>query len=150
MFIKDLYYDITIGISNIIAYIPIIWRDRDFDENYFHLLMRFKLIRMEKAIRNGHTLDADKDADNIQHAIDLLNKITGVNEYDYSEEALKPFYAKYPDCDHISWYKTGTFADIEEKKKLHSECDKKEEEMEKADLDELYSFLRKHVNEFWE
>lgn len=155
----DLYYNIKNGIHNIITYLPIIWNDRQWDDYYFHNLIRFKLIQMEKCIRNGYSANADKDADNIQHTIDLLNRITEQNNFSYLEESLKPFYERYPDyefkrefeqCkDNPKFYRM-IDNDTEEQSQLLHECYKKEDEMQKQDLDELYSFLRQHIREWWD
>jgi len=34
--IRDAYYNIKNGVSNLIKWTPTIWKDRDFDHFYFH------------------------------------------------------------------------------------------------------------------
>jgi hypothetical protein len=43
--------DIRYGIGNLIAYAPLLWRDRDWDHTYMWKLLLKKLKRMEPAIR---------------------------------------------------------------------------------------------------
>lgn len=63
------------GLSNLKAYFWIIWNDRDWDYEYLLELMVFKLKRMESTIRNGCSVDADKDADDIKKTYELLEKV---------------------------------------------------------------------------
>jgi len=156
--IKNIYYNIKDGIENLINWIPIIWNDRDFDHAYFHIIMLHKLKNMEKFFRSdcAYSVNAIKDADNIKYTINLLERI--VNN-DYTQEALKPFYEKYPDykfefefepcSDNPNFYRL-IDDKTEDQKELLSICYKNADELEKKDLDELYKYLREHIEEWWD
>ena len=156
--IKDIYYNIKYGIENLINWFSIIWRDRDFDHCFFHEIMLHKLKNMEKFFRSdyAYSVNANKDADNIKHAINLLERI--VNN-DYTQEALKLFYEKYP--DYKFEFKTEPCPDnpnlhrliddkTEEQKELLSICYKNADELEKKDYNEMYKYLREHIEEWWD
>jgi hypothetical protein len=49
--LPHLYRDIKQGISNMVAYAPLIWRDRDWDYEFLYRMLLFKMKRMQPAIR---------------------------------------------------------------------------------------------------
>lgn len=70
------YYDIKYGLQNLWAYKRIIWKDRDWDFYYLHLLMRFKLDRMQKQMdENGCSTASPLNAKQMRYAIFLLDRI---------------------------------------------------------------------------
>lgn len=156
--IKDDYYNIKDGIFNTIKWLPIIWQDKDWDDYYFHRIMRFKLSKMEKFFRSDYCWGADskKDADNIKYTVDLLDRII---DNVYLDEAMKPFNEKYPNhkhrfefepCENNPKLHKMINKDTEDQKQLRHECYNKADELEKKDLDELYKFLREHIKEWWD
>lgn len=60
-------------VRKLIAYIPVLWRDRDWDYAYIYILLEFKLQRMEKCLLNGHhEIDNYKQ---LGRAIELLGRL---------------------------------------------------------------------------
>jgi len=156
--IKDICYNIKYGIKNLINWFPTIWLDRDYDHCFFHEIMLHKLKNMEQFFRSDYAYSANaiKDADNIKYTINLLERI--INNV-YTQEALKPFYKKYP--DYKFEFKTEPSPNnpnyhrliddkTEDQKELLSICYKNADELEKKDLDELYKYLREHIEEWWD
>lgn len=84
------YYvkDFKKGISNIIKWFPIIWKDRDYDYKYIYDLLEFKLRDQAKGIgrRDRHTRAA-RDSQKMLLCVNLIAKL---KEGDYSIE-----YADY-------------------------------------------------------
>ena len=71
--IKYFFYDIKYRIQNIIYYLPIIWKDRDWDNEYILDLLKYKLKKNEKNLRKySIAVDSDKTADEIKNVIDLI------------------------------------------------------------------------------
>ena len=71
--IKHFFYDIKYGIQNIIYYLPVIWKDRDWDNEYILDLLKHKLKRNEKNLRKySLAVDSDKTADEIKNVVDLI------------------------------------------------------------------------------
>ena len=157
--IRDAYYNIKNGVSNLIKWTPTIWKDRDFDHFYFHEIMKQKLIHMEEFSRSKYAwgADSEKDADNMRIAINLLKRMTDSSAYD--EESMKPFNDKYPDyefklefkpCEDNPNLSTMVNDKTEEQSELVHQCYKVSEELEEKDYDELYSLLKKHIQEWWD
>lgn len=47
------------NIKNLIAWFPVIWKDRDWDRYYLYNIMIFKLNKMEKFFNSNKTFTAD-------------------------------------------------------------------------------------------
>lgn len=79
---------IRLGVRNLRFWLPTIWLDRDWDFGYIFLILRRKLINMERAIQHSSWVDCEKEADNIKECVMLLNRIVA-NEGAYydGEEA---------------------------------------------------------------
>jgi len=156
--IRGLYYSAIHGIENLIKWLPIIWNDREFHHHYFHIIMRQKLIHMQKHFNSKHCYSANGKADalNMDKAIKLLNRII---EGEYLAEALKPFDEAFPDyswdiktepCEDNPKLRKVIDTDTPEQHKLLHECYEASDKMEQDDLDELYILLRKHIEEWWD
>lgn len=79
------------SIKRIIAYIPILWRDWDFNcEPGLFALMKKKLERLEPEI--VHSIDADKDRTRIRTCITLLDRVIHDS---YEKEFEKKHDAKW-------------------------------------------------------
>ena len=64
------------GIRNLIAFAPLIWRDRDFDYAYLLAMLVFKLRRMESAFGpESTTSDADEVAKDIKLCYEALARV---------------------------------------------------------------------------
>jgi hypothetical protein len=155
--LRDVYYSIKYGIINLIRWFSVIWKDRDWDDHFIYILLKKKLEYMEKFFRSDDawSTNAKQDADNIKHAINLLDRIIdGV----HLEEAMKPFYEKYPDYEFKFEFKSCEDGigsklvnnDTPEQKELQYKCYREADKLEDNDFDELFSFLRKHVREWWD
>ena len=46
--IRNLYYSIKEGIPKLINWIPIIWKDRDWDYEFLLIILEHKITSMEK------------------------------------------------------------------------------------------------------
>jgi len=63
-------------IRNVIRWIPIIWRDRDWDYYFIYEILKQKLINQEQYIREqGIHVFNKADADSIKTAIEMINKV---------------------------------------------------------------------------
>jgi len=71
------------SIKQIFHWIPIIWKDKDWDHYFLYEILRFKLSNMEKyLIKHGHSTNAEKDADRIKICVNLLKRLMDDNYYD--------------------------------------------------------------------
>jgi hypothetical protein len=63
-------------IRKLIRWIPILWRDKDWDYYFVYEILKQKLIDTEKYIREeGTHMFNDQDADSMLKAIDLISKV---------------------------------------------------------------------------
>lgn len=79
-------------VQRLVYWIPKVWNSYDFDSYYLLKVEVEKLRRLEKVIRNGHTMDCIKDADEIFRCIELGEKILG-NFDRGSQEDIDEFYS---------------------------------------------------------
>ena len=70
-------YAIIDGISNLIKWFPLIWKDRDFDHGYLYDILYFKLGEMQKFFEsdNAWSADAKEYAKQIKECRKLLYRI---------------------------------------------------------------------------
>jgi len=68
---------IKAGIKNLVKWFPIIWKDRNFDQEYLYDILYFKLGEMQKFFESGNTyaVEADKCVEQIKECKGLLKRI---------------------------------------------------------------------------
>ena len=75
-FISNLFTPITVfkeGVIRLFKWLPIIWKDRDFDEHYMVEILQFKLQQMaELHMKHGVTVSRYETAEELLHATHLL------------------------------------------------------------------------------
>lgn len=126
--IRRFIRNIFIGIKNIIEYAPIIYQDRDWDYQYLLYLMKFKLKRIRKCIKDDNIIvDAQKVSEEIQIAIEkideleksdelyedasqlLLQQIKNTNDKDLKEELIKQYYIGLYKFEEEQWSSLWTY-----------------------------------------
>ena len=167
MELKDLRYiprQIKQGIKNLFCWFPIIWNDRNWDHYYFFKILHFKLSNMEKYLREyGMHIRGEQDANDIRKCILTLNRII---EDDYTSNVFKHHDEKWGDIEisfkeipgndelfeELLLTRTNTITEEDKKReKIASKhLYKKSAELEKQDLDYLFSMLNKHVKKWWD
>lgn len=91
MKILNWWYSLKYGIPNLIAYAPLIWKDRDWDSGNLMHLMEFKLRRMVDCFqKHSNHWDSAAQAAAMKECADILYRIR--NET-HQEEAYKEHYA---------------------------------------------------------
>ena len=163
MFITNWFRDVKHGIGNLIKWFPIIWKDRDWDHYFFHIMVRQKLENMEHLLRNyGHHVDAEKDADKIRVCVCLLNRII---DDEYHEMVYKDHDKKWGDthfrweeydgnedlCElHIDRDNVKTKEDKDQERKEFRALMHREGELKTQDLKYLYQTLAKYILHWWD
>ena len=103
--IETWWYDLKYGIENVFHWVPVIWKDRNWDHYFIYVILRHKLRLMEIQIREyGHHVNKDRDADNIKVCVNLLDRLIAD---EYSEMAFKRHEEKWGEADF-------TFTPLEE------------------------------------
>jgi len=154
---------IITSIKNILRWIPIIWKDRDWDHTFLYIILYFKLSNMEKYLRKyGHSTNAEKDADKIKVCINLLKRLMDDEYYDM---VFKKHHEKWGE-PKFNWFDLKDKPGYSELKiKRPNVITKKDEEIEKngynrlmqvennlrqQDIDYLFSTIKKYHQGWWD
>lgn len=74
---KNLHKEIIQGIKNLIYWLPIIWRDRDWDNTYIYKILNAKIEKQAKYInKHGHHLNAKRDAEVMMICGKLMKRVS--------------------------------------------------------------------------
>jgi hypothetical protein len=74
--LSTLWWNLVYGVENLIRWFPIIWRDRDWDQNYLLRMMEFKFKRMALLHEtHGHLVRAPKTARQLRIAATLCRRL---------------------------------------------------------------------------
>lgn len=77
------------AILRLISWFPVIWKDEDWDEVYLFEIMRFKISRMRKNMEKKTITTWKKYSDEMKQAEYLLRRMSGFDNYFYSENTEK-------------------------------------------------------------
>ena len=154
--IKSPYYNFIQGIKNVFSWLPIIWRDREFDKNYLYEILHHKLKLMEEFYLSDLPVcvDAYKRGKQIKVVRILCSRL--VNQ-DYLTNALKDVEAKYgredfgfePCPDHSGFYQLVDNKTPQEhieynRAYVHSAY------MEKQDREYMFDLIKKKIDGWWD
>ena len=149
-------------IKRLIDWLPVIWKDYDYDYHSLYIVMRKKLSRLEVGIRGGYAVDSEATADNIHFAVMLLDRLIAC---DYLSNALIPHKRKwgeigdfiFKDLDNgLSEWLGCNYerADTEEKRLVAEEefrqCGKHSDWTEERDKNLLFAYIAKHIKGWWD
>ena len=103
---RYLFYSFKRGVKNIIYWVPIIWRDRNWDSHYIFEILKHKLILQSNYISKNdrHTL-AQYDAKNMRLCVKLIKLVQDdfyKSEYsDYHKS--KHWFSPIENSDLLTW-----------------------------------------------
>ena len=146
------------SIKNIIAWFPIIWRDRDWDSWYIYEILGFKLRRMEKNIREyGHAMESENIADQIKEVVVGLDRLI---EDDYCADLHSAIREKWGELEFVDIGEKGyttlkaTKVKTKEDEESYSvairECMKAEEKTIQDDLELVFDTMRDNIRGWWD
>lgn len=154
--IETAWFDMKYGVENCIKWLPIVWKDRDWDDYSLYKIMEFKFNKMSRLhLEDGHSADSDKISNQLKAASELCHKLA---DYDYDEDAMYDFKQKYPEFElemtftpaengcSIAHFNTDDlpFEDQE----LYSKHFKIAEELEKKDRHELFQLIENNITDW--
>jgi hypothetical protein len=116
--VRWFFIRLNASIKNVIRWLPVIWRDKDWDESFIYKILQFKLKNQAEyiATRDWHTR-AKRDAEKMMTCVRLIDKINeqyyGMEYFEYydydmnfgvgesmdfkaTKDELDTYYAKYP------------------------------------------------------
>jgi hypothetical protein len=106
---------LSIGIKNIIAYSKVIYNDRDFDDFYLFILLKFKIDRMiEHCSKYSYMERKDSDIIRMKRASNLLGAIVDTKYEDeffnYLDQNRNIDYSKYVEDNKLRAKRLGISA----------------------------------------
>jgi len=136
------------SISNLVYWLPKVWKDRQWDDYYFHQMLIWKLQRMEDFFNseNARTEDATNCAKEINEVKTLFLRIIADN---YFEEIGKDYIDKYWKNGAADWLNDLNKEDSEKRAEfsaINAQAYKSRED----DLDKAYSKLRNNIQNWWD
>lgn len=160
--IEQFFKEIIYGIENLIIWLPVIWKDRNWDHWFLYKVLQHKLKQMIKLQRKwGNSINADDYADQMQVCVNLLDRLL---KDEYLENALKPHEEKWGNSEMIfkpynddscefaglSVEKAVTEKDKDIEKKERMRLYKHSDQMAEQDLDMLFQNMRKYITGWWD
>jgi hypothetical protein len=154
--IKSPYYSFVQGVKNVFSWLPIIWRDREFDKNYLYQILHHKLKLMEEFYLSD--LPACEGANKLGKQIKVARILCGrLIEQNYLTNALKDVEAKYgrhdlefaPCPDHSGFYQlvdNQTPQEHIEKNRAYKHADY----MEKQDKEYMFYLIKRNIDGWWD
>jgi len=142
------------SIKTTIAWLPVIWRDRDWDYAFFFILLQYKLKRMEKFFRErGHHVGSEKGARRMHVCYLLLGRL--IDDM-YGEMAFSVHDKRWGKLE-IDWdapikiwrAKVTPEAAVQERNESQH-CHLHEEYLRNQDLVYLFYLFKKHVFKWWD
>ena len=143
--VRGFFWDVKHGVLNIIKWIPIVWKDRDYDYSFIEDMLRFKLRNMMHFF-NGpdtHILNAYKYAEEIEEVLYLLDR---VHDDNYIEEVSLGFFDKYLENDLEKTINEMT----DEERKSNILIYNQAEILEKEDRTRAYQLLSERIKSWWD
>jgi len=154
-------------IRRIVAWIPILWKDEDWDPVYLFKVLRFKISRMCQEIeKNKRHLGYEKNVRDMKIAETLLARMRSSDFYwDLSQQLENEEKKGHCDCPGEIWrFESEAFDSKTGEPTLHRmidlSCDycqkarsrwhKRKQAKEKADLDYLFVHLRRKIHRWWD
>lgn len=140
-------------IKKILKWIPIIWKDRDFDYIFLLEVIRFKLKSMEEFFNSKYamSMNSNKRAEEIHKCILILNRII---DDDYIEIAFKHHNKKWGELNFknnkFSCPNANTEEEIKQEHKERFRLYKHSDILLDQDIDYFFKLLRKHFRSWWD
>lgn len=136
--ITMLYKNIKYGLINLIKWLPVIWRDRDWDYCYIYDLLYFKFSNMEQLFDDCQV--NKKRLREIKIAKNLAKRLSAE---DYLSKAIKDWSKKYK-ADFLSRSDNSNIA----RKRIKKYCEHADF-MKQQDKEYLFNLISKRINSWW-
>lgn len=147
MKIRHLFRDFIKGIKNVFNWLPIIWKDGDWDQAFFEDAIIFKLGRMSKFFHNSkltNIADAEEVASEIDEVVDLLKR---VREDEYFHEFEREFDFNFYETFYPDDKKTNV---SEEDRETFTQIMALSREAREHDKARAYALLSKNIDKWWD
>lgn len=145
-------------VNKLIYYSPVLWKDEDWDQSYIFSLLRAKLVRVEKCIREGYSANAEKEAKNIKTCILLLKRLENEEYMEQTEKYLEEKWGarsfSYKDDPSMCFLKLSREkVSLENEKQFIIDAKRQfqhESYRQLHDLKLLFKIMQKHIFSWWD
>ncbi len=158
--IKGFFRSLGYSIKNVIRWLPIIWRDREWDQCFLEQMLLFKLKNMRDYFQGGVNVwsaEAPEVANEIQEVIEILERL----EKDEYEETIDPKFYDWFSQDREMFvekvdingetYSTVNFPEFTEEQEKHRDYVWQEAERRRTeDLEKAYGLIAKNIRKWWD
>ena len=145
-----MFYNIITGIKNIFRWLPVIWKDRQWDQDYLYRVIGQKLKLMEEFWYSDDPWSANQEkvAKKVKLCRLLCDRIVN---HDYLMNVLIPVEQKYGELK-FHWEKDNkmVFDETPEEAKTRMRAYKHADYMEVQDKKMFFNILQKHIDKFWD
>ena len=139
------------NIKRLFYWLPIIWKDRDWDEHFFLIILRHKLKSMHKFFeKNAHFVGMKKKARRIKICVMLLNRLIAEQ---YMKIAFKEHEKKWGDFtyDLNDIRRTKVTPETKDQERMESRhCSELENHLRQQDIDWLCKIISKYSRGWWD
>ena len=157
-------------VKNVLRWLPIIWKDRDWDDSYITeiLIKKLEFTRDFYLSDKAYGAEADKVAEQIQEAIDRLHQTKDSWEF-YEDPAMEQLQQKwgltsfsfepyeYDENGDVLTYemkskteKVNTEEEEEQYNKEFKEASKIAHKQYMKDKKDAYKFIAKNIDKWWD
>lgn len=143
------------SIESLIEWIPIIWKDRDWDQWYLYNIMYKKLYKMEKFYDSDLTYSstAKQTAKQIRICRILCKRL--IDDYYLSNATMFPYDKVYPDfyfldSEHVLETNYSRIINKKHREYLFSKACLHSEYMHKQDKEYLFKTISKYIDGWWD
>lgn len=135
-------------VPRVIAYVPVLWRDADFDHRFLHQMMRYKLSRMAPNM-------SPRQARQIRLALVLLDRIIEDDycaaEYTAHENQWGETIFDFVDGGELRIYTVISKVTMreEQERDAYATISHRAYKLRQRDLDRLYRVMRRYSETWW-
>lgn len=138
-------------IKKIIQYIPILWKDEDWDWEYILTLLIYKLKRTRLCILNNEIIESYQIVhDEILEVEKLFEKVI---EDNYYSDEIQKLHEKWGELDILNIMKYSNVKNEEDEKRCSNEFSKvykKQQEGSLQDLKKAFELVNEKIRGWWD
>lgn len=141
--LREVYYNIKNGISNLLVYFPLIWRTRDWDYYHIYDFLEFKIRKNRECMEKyGIHVGKEKNIHRMK-TCELLIKRLKEDDYIYSQHY-------HGDGEYGVGFYSHYYHPMNSRKENFDLICKLEQVRKKQDKDLLYKILYNNIEKWWD
>ena len=139
------------SIKRLFYWLPVIWKDRDWDQYFFFVILRHKMKSMQKYFeKNAHFVGMEKEAKRMKLCVKLLDMLI-IDEY--HEIAFRQHEQRWGEFngDLNNLHRTKVTPETEKQERIEAKrCYELEDHLRQQDIDQLCKIISKYVFGWWD